>query len=143
MKTIKLIIPEPTYDLAVKQAKAEGMDTEFYCSTFFAEQLNQIFQHPVSPKPTQKLNQVPIQVGRKLPDTIEQIYAVCRYVWQNKMEYSESVRRISFSDSAVNTYDFEAKLANPHKLVEHLCRRFPKFSAEIRVLFQAILSSNN
>ena len=162
MKTIKLTIPDHTYDLAVRQAKAEGMDTEFYCSTFLAERLNQVFQQPVSSKPTQKQNQVPIQVGRKLPDTIEQIYAVCRYVWQSKMEYSEAVRRvskdlgiqettvrdkctrrISFPDSSVTTYDFEAMLANPHKLVEHLSRRIPKFSAEIRVLFQTILSSNN
>ena len=162
MKTIKLIIPDHIYDLAVKQAKAEGMDTEFYCSTFLTERLNEVFQHPAPPRPIRKQNQIPLQVGRKLPDTIEQIYAVCRYVWQNKVEYSEAVRRvskdlsiqettvrdkctrrISFSDSSVNTFDFESMLANPHKLIEHLCRRFPKFSAEIRALFQTILSSNN
>lgn len=162
MKTLKLVIPDDAYDLAVQRAKAESMDIEFYCSTFLTERLNQTFQPPVSQKSPQKIKQTPIKVGRKLPDTIEQIYAVCRYVWLNKMEYREAVqrvakdlcieettvrdkctRRISFFDVNVNTESFQNLLANPNRLIEHLSKKFPQFAAEIRVLFQTLISSNN
>jgi hypothetical protein len=164
MKTLKLVVPDDTYDVAVQRAKMEGMDIEFYCSTFLTERLNQNFRQPDVKKsaipPTK--SETTFAVGPKLPDTIEQIYFVCRYVWQNKMEYSEAVRmvskdlcieettvrdkctrRISFLDVVVNTDYFQRLLANPEQLIEHLSRKFPKFSSEIPVLFKAIMAVNN
>jgi hypothetical protein len=168
MKTLNLIIPDSTYDLALQRAKAEGMDPAFYCSTLLTERLNQDFQRPTSNRPVQKTTQslvgskATLSIGRKLPDTIEQIFAVCRHVWQDKMEYSEAVnkvsrdlciqettvrdkctRRICLPNSPVNTDRFLNLLAHPNSLVEHLCRRFSRFSAEIHLIFEPILPTKN
>lgn len=164
MKTIKLTIPDSTHDLAIQYANAEGIDPAHYCSTFITEHLGRTSIKRSTQKATSSnfgLGEL-ASSGRKLPDTIEQIFSVCRYVWKNKIEYSEAAhrvskdlciqettvrdkctRRISLPNSPVNTDRFIGMLAQPNLLLEHLRRKFPRFSTEINQLFESILPKIN
>ena len=169
MKTIKLILPDSTYNLALRHANTEGIDPAHYCSILITECLGHDGKPALQKRPVERrIPRAPIilggvaTLGRKLPDTVEQIFAICRYVWQDHMEYSDAVgkvardlcvqvttvrdkctRRISLPDVHVDTDKFLDLLAHPSALIEHLCRKFQRFSAEINQLFEPILTAKN
>jgi hypothetical protein len=168
MKTmaIKLLLPDSTYDLVCERAKVEGVDPAHYCSILLTERLAGDMRK-TSSKLSPELrvlsaaNSGTITVPRKLPDTLEQIFAVCRYVWHNKLEFSDAIhkvaknlgvqettvrdkctRRISLPHSQVDTNKFLHMLIQPRTLIDYLCHRFPKFSTEITQRFESILPQN-
>jgi hypothetical protein len=163
--TIKLLLPDSTYDLVAERAKIEGVDPAHYCSILLTERLSgdrKVFSKPpVELRAQSAGNSETIKVTRKLPDTIEQIFAVCRYVWQSKLEFTDAIhrvaknlgvqettirdkctRRISLPHIEVDTPKFLQMLDQPSTLRDYLCHRFPKFSAEIIQRFETILPKN-
>jgi hypothetical protein len=161
--TIKLLLPYSTYNLVAERAKAEGVDPAHYCSILLTECLfsdarKMPSKPPVELRTPSAGGSSAITVTRKLPDTIEQIFAVCRYVWHSKMEFSDAVhkvaknlgiqettvrdkctRRISLPHLQVDTDKFLQMLNQPRTLRDYLCHRFPKFSTEITQRFESIM----
>jgi len=161
--TIKLLLPDSTYDLVAERAKVEGVDPAHYCSILLTERLSGDVRKVLSTLPVQLGapsvgNSEAITVVRKLPDTIEQIFAVCRYVWHSKLEFSDAIhkvaknlgiqettvrdkctRRISLPHVQVDTGIFIHMLNQPITLRDYLCQRFPKFSTEITHRFESVI----
>src|ERR1700733_10850247 len=153
--TVKLLLPDSTYDLVAERAKIEGVDPAHYCSILLTERLAGDARKTHSKPPIELHapsfeNSGPFTVARKLPDTIEQIFAVCRHVWHSKLEFSDAIqkvakslgvqettvrdkctRRISLPHVQVDTGRFLHMLNQPITLRDYLCHRFPKFSNEI------------
>jgi hypothetical protein len=168
MKTmaIKLLLPYSTYSLVAERAKVEGVDPAYYCSILLTEYLGNDIRKMPSKSPVELRAPFPgdsraIVVARKLPDTIEQIFAVCRGVWQNKLEFRDALhkvakqfeveettvrdkctRRISLPHLQVNTDKFLQMLNQPAALRDYLCHRFPKFSSDITQRFEPIMPHN-
>lgn len=164
--TIKLLLPYSTYSLVAERAKAEGIDPAYYCSILLTECLGNDIRKTPSKPPIELRAPFPgdsrvIEVVRKLPDTIEQIFAVCRSVWQNKLEFRDAVhkvakqfeveettirdkctRRISLPHLQVDTDKFLQMLNQPVALRDYLCHRFPKFSSDITKRFEPIMPQN-
>src|SRR5437870_11020907 len=102
MKTIKLILPDSTYNLALRHANTEGVDPAHYCSILITEYLGHNGKPALQKRPVERhIPGAPVipggvaTSGRKLPDTVEQIFAICRYVWHGQMEYSDATRKVS------------------------------------------------
>jgi len=98
------------------------------------------------------------EVRRTLPDTVEQILAICDYMWRSGLQYNDAVhrvasdlginettvrdkctRRISFHNQPVTTEAFLEMLSQRMVLRDYLCRRFPEHDAEIRYRFAEIM----
>lgn len=164
--TIKLLLPDSTYDLVAERAKVEGVDPAHYCSILLTERLAGDAKKMPS-KPPMELyassvgNSGVVTMAHKLPDTIEQIFAVCRYVWRSKMKFSDAVhkvakdlgvqettvrdkctRRISLPHVQVDTDRFLQMLNQPAELRRYLCHRFPKFSTQITQRLESIMPQN-
>jgi hypothetical protein len=160
--TIKLLLPDSTYDLVAERAQIEGVDPAHYCSILLTERLAENARKSPS-KPPVEFHSPPvgnsgeITVARKLPDTLEQIFAVCRCVWHSKLEFSDAIhkvaknlgvqettvrdkctRRISLPHVQVDTDKFLQMLNQPSTLRDYLCHRFPKFSNQITQHFESI-----
>ena len=157
---IKLLLPDTAYNLILERSKVEGVDPAHYCSSLITESLgNEALKTPVRlPFEARILTGNGIGGTRsKLPDTVEQIFAICRYVWKDKMEFTDSVRkvakeldvrettvrdkctrRISLPQAPINTDQFLELLTRPSALRDYLCHRFPKFSREIAQRFGTI-----
>jgi len=162
MKTlnVRLLLPDSTHELIVNRAKTEGVDLAHYCSSLITE----IFGNTAPQAPTGLPFPMPAPskdnlngTHAKLPDTVEQILAIGRYVWQQKMEFADAVRRvakdfdvfettirdkctrrISFPHAQIDTDRFLAMLANPTELRDYLCHRFPKHSRNINQQFESL-----
>jgi hypothetical protein len=164
--TIKLLLPDSTYDLVAERAKVEGVDPAHYCSILLTERLAGESRKTPSKPPIELHSPAAGNAGgftvpRKLPDTLEQIFAVCHCVWHNKLEFSDAIhtvaknlgvqettvrdkctRRISLPPhTQIDTGKFLEMLAQPITLRDYLCRRFPKFSAEISQRFGQITTT--
>src|SRR6185295_4668768 len=131
---------------------AEGVDPAHYCSSLITESLYNV-RKPAIPSPFSVGSQYGGHANgtsSKLPDTVEQILSICRFVWKDKMEYADAVRkvakdlnvldttvrdkctrRISFPHAQIDTDRFLAMLNHPTELRDYLCHRFPKHSQEI------------
>jgi hypothetical protein len=158
MKTIeKLLLPETTYNSIVERANAEGVDPAHYCSSLLTELFGSNATKAPVRLPFEMHNQSPNGTNSKLPDTVEQILAVFRLVYLNKMEFADAVRRvakdlgirettvrdkctrrISLPHAPVDTDRFLDMLARPNALRDCLCHRFPKFSRDIAQRFGTI-----
>jgi len=158
--SIKLLLPDTAYNLIVERAKAEGVDPAHFCSSFITESLDNKATKVTLGSPSEMRNQSAINLNGtnpKLPDTVEQILAICRFVWQEKLEYADAVRkvakslgvrettvrdkctrRISLPHAPIDTGQFLDMLARPTALRDYLCQRFPRFSREIAQLFGTI-----
>lgn len=156
---IKLLLPDTTYDLVVERSKAEGVDLAHYCSSLITESIGS-----GSIKAPIKLalgghNQSHDGIHSGLPDTVEQILAVCGLVWRKKMAFADAVhkvandlgiqettvrdkctRRISLPHAPIDTERFVDMLARPNALRDYLCHRFPKFSQEIANRFGGVVT---
>ena len=157
---IKLLLPDTAYNLILERSKVEGVDPAHYCSSLITESVgNDALKTRLSqPFETRTLSGNGIGETRsKLPDTVEQIFAICRYVWKDKIEFADSVRkvakeldvrettvrdkctrRISLPQAPINTDQFLELLTRPGALRDYLCHRFPKFSREIAQRFGTI-----
>src|SRR5271169_5801310 len=94
----KLLIPDSAYSLIVERAKAEGVDPAHYCSSLITESLGNSTTKLPHGLPFEMRNQSGGHTNganSKLPDTVEQILAICRFVWHDKMEYAEAVRKVA------------------------------------------------
>jgi hypothetical protein len=160
--TIKLLLPDSTYDLVAERAKVEGVDPAHYCSILLTERLAGDASKTPSKLPVElRASSDGTITTRKLSGTLEQIFAVCGCVWRNKMEFSDAIhkvakdfkvnettirdkctRRISLPHSQVDTDKFIQMLNQPGTLRDYLCRRFPKFSTEIIQRFESIIPQN-
>ncbi|HUB87142.1 MAG TPA: hypothetical protein VMB22_04565 [Verrucomicrobiae bacterium] len=154
---IKLLLPDVTHDLIVERAKAEGVELAHYCSSLITESLGNSGAKMPTKLPFEPHGHSPNGFNGlrpKLPDTIEQILAVFRLVQQNKMDFTDAVRkvakdlgirettvrdkctrRISLPHAPVDTDQFLDMLVRPNALRDYLCHRFPKFSREIAQRF--------
>jgi hypothetical protein len=164
--TVKLLLPDSTYDLVAERAKAEGVDPAHYCSILLTERLagearKMPSKPPIELHASSVENSGGIPMARELPDTIEQVFAVCRQVWHSKLEFSDAIhkvakslgvqettvrdkctRRISLPHVQVDTDRFLHMLNQPITLRDYLCHRFPKFSTEITQRFESIMPKN-
>lgn len=160
---VNLFLPDAVHSTIFERAKAEGVDPAHYCSSLIIESLGAgIVKTPIGlpfVKHGQSANGIS-ETYSSLSDTLEQILAVCRCVWQDKLEFAEAVRktaknfkvnettvrdkctrRISlFPHSQIDTEKFLNMLAQPSTLRDYLCRRFPKYSGEIIQRFEQIIS---
>jgi hypothetical protein len=164
MKTITLLLPDPTYRAISDRARSfrPAADETSYLTSFVIEQIDKenaaistknVIAHDVLRPPAQTTNN-----DGALPDTVFQILAICEYVWKYNFEYGEAVhkvakslnvdettvrdkctRRISFPNEKVNTEMFLDMLSKREPLLEYLCRRFPKCDAEIVRRFGKII----
>ena len=158
--TMKLLLPDSTHSLIIERAKVEGVDLAHYCSSLITEFLGNESRRmsprlPIEPHHSSTNG---IAMGRELPDTVEQIFEICCFVWQEKMEFADAVRkvaknwgvnettvrdkctrRISLPDAPVVTNQFVEMLARPIALRDYLCHRFPKCSGEISHRFEKIM----
>jgi hypothetical protein len=162
--TIKLVLPNSTYSLIAERAKAEGIDPAYYCSILLTDNVVSGTKNTPSNPPIKIYSpngSETIAVPRKLPSTIEQILSVCRYVWQEKMEFGDALRKVAKEfnreettvrdkctrrislppHTQIDTGKFLEMLAQPITLRDYLCRRFPKFSAEISHRFERIITT--
>jgi hypothetical protein len=163
MKTITLLLPDAAYEKALVQARNTGFDAPHYLSNLVVEQID---RHILSanqkvkrmeanhaPQPTQRVSGT-----RTLPDTVEQILAIAKYVWRDGIKYSEAVRkvaadlnvqettvrdkctrRISFPNEPVTIESFVDMLSRREALRDYLCRRFPKDAGEIQRRFNEFM----
>jgi hypothetical protein len=86
---------------------------------------------------------------------------VCRYVWQNKVDFNDAIhkvaknlgvqgttirdkctRRISLPHLQVDTDKFLQMSDQSNVLRDYLCHRFPKFSSDITQRFESIMPQN-
>src|SRR6266487_469527 len=159
MKSLNLILllPDSAYGLIVERARADGVEPAHYCSTLITESLDNTRKMSPSGLPFGIRNQSVSQANEansKLPDTVEQVLAICRFVWNDQMEYADAVRkvaqdlnvlettvrdkctrRISLPHAQIDTGRFLAMLKHPTELRDYLCHRFPKYSQEIAQRF--------
>jgi hypothetical protein len=157
---INLLLPDAVHSAIIERAKAEGVDPAHYCSSLITESLGGDTVKPLialtsSKQPTDGAG----DVHSDLSDTLEQILAVCRCVWLDKKEFTDAVhivakrfkvnettvrdkctRRISLPHSPIDTEKFLNMLAQPSILRDYLCHRFPKYSGEIILRFDKIIS---
>lgn len=160
--TIKLLLPDSTYDLVAERAKIEGVDPAHYCSILLTERLaGDLRKTPSTPPKEFRTPATGTTTARTLSKTLEQIFAVCRCAWRSKMELSDAIhkvaidfevgettirdkctRRISLPHSQVDTDKFIQMLDQPSTLRDYLCHRFPKFSTEIIQRFESIMPQN-
>src|ERR1041385_4209332 len=162
MKTtdVRLFLADPIHDLVIERAKAEGVDLGHYCSGLVTEFLSKAAPKAPNGLPFETHVQPRVSLNGTtptLPDTVEQILAIGRYVWIEKMEFADAVRkvakdfkifettvrdkctrRISFPHSQIDTDRFLAMLAHPTELRDYLCHRFPKHSREIIQRFEPL-----
>lgn len=154
--TVKLLLPETICDLVEQRSKAEGVDPAHYCSTLIAESLGGGIKPPI-PVLLNGHGRSHAAVNSSLPDTVEQILAVCNLVWLKKLDFADAVRkvakdlniqettvrdkctrRISLPHAPIDTERFLGMLARPNALRDYLCHRFPKFSQDIIQRFGAL-----
>ncbi|HZL79650.1 MAG TPA: hypothetical protein VFC17_12510 [Candidatus Limnocylindrales bacterium] len=164
--TIKVVLSTSTYALFAERAKAEGVEPAHYCSIlltdYFVNDSKNIPSSSAAKKYVPPLNDIEtIDVPRKLPSTIEQIFSVCNCVWREKMEFADALRkvaqkfkvgettvrdkctrRISLPHSQIDTDRFVQMLNQPASLRDYLCHRFPKFSGEIIQRFKSVMPPN-
>src|SRR5664280_2844433 len=94
--TIKLLLPDSTYDLVAERAKIEGVDPAHYCSILLTERLaGDAKKMPSKPPVELRTPSTGSTTTRKLSGTLEQIFAVCRCVWRNKMEFSDAIHKVA------------------------------------------------
>jgi hypothetical protein len=162
---VNLFLPDTVHSTIFERAKTEGIDPAHYCSSLIIESLGNggiVKTTPIG-LPFVKHGQSANGINgthSSLSDTLEQILAVCRCVWQDKLEFADAVRktaknfkvnettirdkctrRISlFPHSQIDTEKFLNMLAQPSVLRDYLCRRFPKYSREIIQRFEQIAS---
>jgi hypothetical protein len=163
MKTITLLLPDPTYEKIIAQARTEGFDAPHYLSSLVVEQVerhiqavNQLvrkLERTHTPLATPSLSVKPT-----LPETVEQILAIAKYVWHDGVKYGDAVRkvaadlnvqettvrdkctrRISFPNEPVTTGSFLEMFSRREPLRDYLCRRFPKDAGEIQRRFDEIM----
>jgi hypothetical protein len=147
---VKLLLPDTAYDLIIARSNTEGVDLAHYCSSLITESLgNGLIKAPVK-LAFEGNGQAHNGTHSSLPDTVEQILAVCNLVWRKKIDFADAVqrvakdlgiqettvrdkctRRISLPHAPVDTERFLDMLARPNVLRDYLCHRFPKFSQEI------------
>jgi len=158
---VNLFLPDAIHNAIFERAKAECVDLAHYCSSLIIESLgSEIVKAPIG-LPLAKYAQSTNGINGthfSLSDTLEQILAVCRCVWRDKLEFADAVhkvaknfkvnettvrdkctRRISLlPHSQIDTEKFLNMLAQPSTLRDYLCRRFPKYSGEIIQRFEQI-----
>jgi hypothetical protein len=158
---VNLFLPDAIHSAIFARAKVEGVDPAHYCSSLIIESLgSEIVKAPIGlplAKHGQSANGIN-GIHSSLSDTLEQILAVCRCVWRDKLEFADAVhkvaknfkvnettvrdkctRRISLlPHSQIDTEKFLNMLAQPSTLRDYLCRRFPKYSGEIIQRFEQI-----
>lgn len=163
MKTITLLLPDAAYEKALAQARSVGFDAPHYLSNLVVEQIDRHISPIIQPVKNVESNQSPqptqrISVTRTLPDTVEQILAIAKYVWHDGVKYSDAVRkvaadlnvqettvrdkctrRISFPNEPVTIESFVDMLSRREALRDYLCRRFPKDAGEIGRRFDEIM----
>lgn len=159
MKTIKLLLPDATYEKVLAQARTEGFDAPHYLSSLVVEQVDRHI--PLVNKPFSNHSPQPARsdsVGRTLPDTVEQVLAIAKYVWHDGVKYSDAVRkvsgdlnvqettvrdkctrRISFPNEPVTIESFLDMLSRREPLRDYLGRRFPKDAGEIARRFNELM----
>jgi hypothetical protein len=163
--TIKLVLSNSIYSLIAERAKAEGIDPAYYCSILLTDVVNgaknTLSNSQIKTRVPYINGSEKIEATRKLPSTVEQIFSVCRCVWQEKMEFCDALRkvarkigreettvrdkctrRISLPHSQIDTDRFIQMLNQPSSLRDYLCHRFPKFSGEIVQRFESIMPQN-
>jgi hypothetical protein len=164
--TIKVVLSTSTCALIAERAKAEGVELAHYCSIlltdYFVNGSKNAPQNSVAKKYVPPVNDIEtIDVPRKLPSTIEQIFSVCHLVWREKMEFADALRkvaqkfkvgettvrdkctrRISLPHSQIDTDRFVQMLNQPTSLRDYLCHRFPKFSDQIIQRFESVTLTN-
>src|SRR5437879_1983609 len=94
---IKLLLPDSAYGLIVERSKAEGVDPAHYCSSLITESLDNGGRSTLrSPfLMNDQLDSTTNGANLNLPDTVEQILSICRFVWQDKMEFADAVRKVA------------------------------------------------
>jgi hypothetical protein len=164
MKTITLLLPDTTYQRIVSQARGEGFDERHYLSNLVIEQVdsqkwpsnarNQTLKDDLTSRGQQS-----VPNNNALPDTVEQILAICKYMWKYNSEYGVAVRkvaadlkvhettvrdkctrRISLPNERISTEIFLDMLSRREPLRAYLCRRFPKHAHEIERGFNELMN---
>ena len=158
---MNLLLPDATHSIIVERAKVEGVDPAHYCSSLIIECLgSDLVKTPIG-LPFTKNSQSANGIGgthSNLSDTLEQILAVCRCLWWDKMGFADAVRKVAkdlkvnestvrdkctrrislLPHSQIDTEKFLNMLAQPSTLRDYLFRRFPKYSGEIIQRFEQI-----
>ena len=156
---IKLLLPDAAYDLVVERSSAEGVGLAHYCSSLLIESLGSgPIKAPIK-SAFEGNDRTHNGAHSSLPDTVEQILAICNLVWRKKMDFADALRkvandlgiqettvrdkctrRISLPHAPIDTERFLDLLARPNALRDCLCHRFPKFSQEIANRLDGITS---
>jgi hypothetical protein len=160
--TIKVVLSTSAYALIAERAKAEGIEPVHYCSILLTDYFVSGGKSIPSKNYAPAANSTEmIDVPHKLSSTIEQIFSVCQYVWRERMEFADALRkvaqkfkvgettvrdkctrRISLPHSQIDTDRFIQMLNQPNDLRDYLRHRFPKFSGEIIKRFESIMPQN-
>jgi hypothetical protein len=146
MKKEIIYLAETTHDALVSYAKADGVGLPQLCSVILTEFADKHRQNGSSEQIARPLS---TRAG-DLPDTVQQVLAICSYVWRDRAEFNEAInrtatefsvqsttvrdkctRRISIPGAPVDTSRFRTLLSDPSALRHHLCRKFPKHEAGI------------
>ena len=159
--SMKLLLPDSVYNLIVERARTEGVEPAHYCSSLITESVENTIESKSKLAfgvPGSSSARHTNGLDSQLPDTVEQILSICRYVWHEKMEYADAVRkvasdlnvldttvrdkctrRISLPHAPIDTARFLAMLTAPTELRDYLCHRFPKHAGEIVQRFEPIM----
>ena len=89
MKHIKLTLSDPDYNEVLKLAGAHAVSAEVYVATEIRELLHKrpqsLYNHPQADfQPETNKTTTPLRLRRVMPDTLEQVLAVCKYVYRSR-----------------------------------------------------------
>jgi hypothetical protein len=156
MQTIKLALSETAFQRAHNLAKACDLEVRQFCATILDEAITRIALQ----KPTElRFSKAQFRPSESdVPDTLKQLYELCRSIWMDKLSFSEAIRRTAYKfnvlESTVrdkysrriglpSTDSFVDLLSRPPELIAHLSIRFPKIASRVKEIFYSIVPTGN
>src|SRR5580698_2712173 len=105
---ILLSLPNTTYERVLAKAQNEGLDPGLYLSVFVADQIDKQYQGKITAPKTSELGREDVSPEKTstkdtLPDTVEQIIAICTYIWKYNYMYGDAVRKVALDNNIQNT----------------------------------------
>jgi len=145
MKTLKLLLPDHTYQIASNLAMFEDVEIGQFAAGILSEALTS-YQARASKTPDSKSTDA-ASINWGLSKTLEQIYQVCVQIWVYQCEIPEAIKVVAekFDVDETTIRDkctrrinlpsfasFKELVLQPDAFVHHLCERFPADADEIR-----------
>jgi len=156
VKTLKLLVPDQIYQTACELAKVEDAEVGQFCLATLSDGLTaiELKRQGLS----QHLPSSTVRPTGNLPDTVSQVFEVCRCVWQERKSLTDALRTTAYKFGVLESTvrdkctrrinissisDFSELLAVPNNLIDHPCVKYQAEQAEIKRLFVTILPARS